>query len=202
VSAPAERGTGSLAEAAAGLEEELAGLEAVAREASRSPLTSRKALDRSAARLADLADADARLTPRLEALTAAFARVAARQVALAEAVRARATEIEARRAALAELLERHDALGRGAAEVNAVARGLQARLSEAGGAPALIDLVPMVERLEALVTGARALSEAARESGFADLATEVQALEQQLLAARNRIKLAGEQLRDGAEARG
>jgi DNA repair exonuclease SbcCD ATPase subunit len=202
VSAPAEREAGSLAEAAAALEEELAGLEAVAREASRSPLTSRKALDRSAARLADLADADARLSPRLEALTAAFARVAARQGALAEAVRARAAEIEDRRAALAALLERHDALGRGAAEVNAVARGLQARLAGEGGAPAVIDLVPMVERLEALVDGARSLSEAAQESGFADVASEVHALEQQLLAARNQIKLAGERMRDAAEARG
>ncbi|BDG05442.1 hypothetical protein [Anaeromyxobacter oryzae] len=191
---------GSLAAAAAALEAELSALEALAREAARPSLTSRRAVEQSSARLGALASAEERLAPRLQALTAAFARIGARQQALADAVTARAAEIRDRRATLAALLERYDGLGRGAAEVNALARDAQAALGREDGPPAVLDLVPIADRVAALLDGARALSEASQASGFADLASEAHALEQQLLSMKNRLALVGERARAGLGA--
>jgi chromosome segregation ATPase len=200
VSAPKRPPDDSLASAAAALEAELTALEGLAREAARPPLTSRKALEQSAARLGELATAEERLAPLAHALTAAFGRIAERQRALGASVTARASEITTRRAALATLLERYEGLGRGAADLNVLAREAQTRLADDAAAPSVLDLAAISERVTALVDGAHDLAEAARESQFADLASDAHALEQQLLAMRNRLKLASERGRQGARS--
>lgn len=179
---------GTLAAAALALEEEIGRLEAVVREAARPALTSGRAVEQCAARLGEIAGADERLQPFLDGLTAALGALADRQRALGAAVGARAAEIVERRAALATLLERHEALRRGAAEANGVAGQLAESLGRSG---AFVDLVPLAERVGALLEDARALSAAAIERGFVDVERDAHALAQMLLAMKNKLQLLG-----------
>lgn len=192
------RAAGAVSAAALALEQELARIEGAIREASRAPLTSRRALEQAASRLGELAGVEKRVGPLVEELARAMSAMVDRQRAASQAVAARAEEIAARRQALAVLLARHEDIGREAAALNACARDASSRLARDDGHAQVFDLSALAERLGHLALGARALGATARELGFRDVERDAQAMEQQLFAARNALVLAAERNGRGA----
>lgn len=179
-----------LVEAAELLDEELQRVGALSREAQRLPLVSRKNLERTGERLAELARADERIGPLLQRLLAAVSEIAARQQEDGARLEARAGELQRRRETYQRLLERYAALGAAAQELN---QGLQAlpRPRDAGGPHAVdADALERVRaEVSALVASAAAMSEAARAEDFEELARDADGLRQALLAARNKLNL-------------
>lgn len=179
-----------LVEAAEALDEELQRVGALSREAQRLPLDTRKNLERTGERLAELARVDERIGPLLQRLLAAVSEIAARQQEDGARLEARAGELQRRRETYQRLLERYAALGAAAQELN---QGLQAlpRPRDAGG-PHGVD-ADALERIRAevstLVASAAAMSEAARAEDFDELARDADGLRQALLAARNKLNL-------------
>jgi hypothetical protein len=94
---------------------------------------------------------------------------------------ARALELQARSAELQFLM---DALGHLGQETHRVAASFEGQTSADGLAAAAVEL-------DGLVTRARELAEQAGARGFDDVRRQVEALRQQLSAARNRLTLSG-----------
>ncbi len=185
------RDPGPLAEAALAVEEEVRRLDAVAREAQALPLTSRRNLRRTAEKLAELANAEERLRPRLETFAAAFAELGERQRGAIEALQARTVEVQRRREALAALLGRFGELGLRAREMNESVQRVAGRVRE-GVPPPEPELRSMGDAAASLAADAEGLCRAAADERFGDLAQEIDALRQQLLAVRHRLDLARE----------
>jgi hypothetical protein len=182
---------GDLVCAASALDAELRRFEALAREAEREPLRSRKSLDRAADRLGEVIEAEERLKPLLQALLAAMADVSERHRAQGDAVQAHAHALKERRELFAALVERYAEVGREASAVNAFALDVTRGAREAGAAeiePAAVEAVR--ERLAALAVRAESLWREATELEFEDLAREAESLRHQILAAVNKLSLA------------
>jgi hypothetical protein len=196
MSARGEGTPAALVEAAQALHEELDRLGTISREARRLPLTSRKNLERTAERLAELARADERIGPLVQRLLAAVSEVAARQQEDAARLQARAEELQRRRATYLALVERYGALGRAAQDLNHRLQTLP-RLSEAAGAGVdLAALESVRAEVTLLVTGANAMVEAATAEDFEELARDADAVRQALLAAKNKLTLLAERVAD------
>jgi hypothetical protein len=109
-------------------------------------------------------------------------------------VRDRADLIRQRSEALTELMQRWEALGQEAAEVTRVAQQAVAADDDSNGderprEPASA-LAQVDERLGSLAESAQGLAHAARQVAFEDLARQADGLRMQVLAARNKLRLA------------
>jgi methyl-accepting chemotaxis protein len=181
-----EAAAGALVQAAGALEEQLRQLEALAAEAQRLPLTSRKNVEKTTAKLQELGGFEERLGTRLRAVVEAVAALGEHQRAVLEALAARADELQRRRADLGTLLEEYQALGARAQELSAAAKEVAA-LPEASGARAALADVRV--RVEELVGAAERVTRNADEQQFDDVSREADSLRQTLLAIRNRLGL-------------
>lgn len=182
-----------LAVAAEALETELRRFEELADAFGRERLDSEKSLRRAAQSLLALQEAETRLAEQLGALVAAIGTARERQEASAIAVQGRAELVRQRSEALQELMARWEALGREAGEVTRLAQEAQTsretngdeQIDEHGAAFEQVDT-----RLTALAGSAESLSSAAAAVDFDDLARLAEGLRQQVLAARNKLRLA------------
>jgi hypothetical protein len=186
--------------AAEALEAELKRYEGLAEGLGRTPLSSQKALERSAATLKEVADCDDRLGVRARELVEAITAARERQQQQAQAVHARATELSERVEIWKELMLRYEGLSQQAAGVNALiqsslAPAVQSRKASPEGGPpelgeaAIAGLEEAHARLGQIAEAAEALAEGAQTKGFPDVMREADAIRQQLLAARNKLGL-------------
>lgn len=180
---------GVLVEAAGALEEELRRLEALATEARRLPLTSRKNVEKTAAKLAELGGTDERLGARLRAVVEAVTALGEQQRELLEALSARAQELQERRAALSVLLDEYQALGVRAQELSAAAKEISAAPEARERSGALAALAEVRGRVEELAAAAERVASDADAQRFEDVSRDADGLRQALLAIRNRLGL-------------
>ena len=189
----AKREPVGLATVAEGLEADLVRFEELAEALVHERLDSEKNLRRAAQVLFALHEVEVRLAEHLAALLKAVGLARERQESRAGAVRERAELIQQRSEALSGLMQRWEALGREAAEVTDLAQGATApgdasngeERRDVGSAFERVD-----ERLGTLAESAHALVEAARQVDFDDLARQAEGLRAQVLAARNKLRLA------------
>lgn len=179
-----------LTRAALAMEEELQRFEELCLAAAKTPLRSRKSLERAAKQLEAVAESDDRLTVQVQALLAAIQAAKARKDDVAAKVSAAALVLQERTARYQQLMTDFAGLGHLAAELGASAPDAS-RLAEASVAGSLYD------RLGDLAAKAESLRSQAASDDFDDVASDADSLRQQLLATRNRLKLALE--RDGTK---
>jgi hypothetical protein len=161
-------------------------------------LDSQRNLERAAEALKQVAGCEEELQAHAQALMGALGAARDAQQAQAEAVRVRALEIQARGEELAKLMRGFEAIGKDAAALNASAQQLAARKRTPDemvkDGELLAGLDELQERMTAVLVAGEKLSADARAADFEDLARKVEALRQQILAARNRIGLLKEAL--------
>jgi len=182
-----------LATAAEALEAELSRFEDLVDALARERLESEKNLRRAAQNLVAIRDVDARLAERLGALVTAIGAARERQETSANVVRERAELIQQRSEALTALMQRWEALGQEAAEVTRIAQEAVSGEQESNGdeqAKPEATFARMDERLGNLAESAQGLATAAQEVAFEDLARQADGLRMQVLAARNKLRLA------------
>ncbi len=161
-------------------------------------LDSQKALERAAETLKEIADCEEEMQAQARALMAALGAARDQQEKQAALAAQRAEEVRQRTTVYGELLQRFQALGAEAAELNAMGQGLSARKRE--GAPATnaemardpglaSGLRELSQRMSEVAEHAQGLLTAAREADFEDVARQAESLRQQLLAARNKVLL-------------
>jgi len=204
---PAKRSTppSPLIAAAEAFDEALARFASLTEALRKGPLESSRGLDRAAEMLREVATCEEELQARAQLLVAALGSSREAQQAQAELVRAQALEIQVRSQTYAELLGRFEGLGKDAVELNALAQAVAARQRSAAQSMAGDDLRSLVAELDVLQTrmtavaaGGEGLATDARGARFEELARQFESLRQQLLAARNKIGLLREALRQAA----
>lgn len=185
---------GPLVQAAEALEEELQRLGSVAREAQRLPLDSQRNLERTREKLAELGAVDERLRPLVAALMGAVKQLVDDQQAQAVALGARTEEVRKRAEAFQALMLRYAELGKSFHELNelvqAFAGGGKATPATPSAEPPSLGTVQ--ESIARLVDASTEVAQAARTDGFEDVARQADSLRQQLLSARNKLKLVAE----------
>lgn len=161
-------------------------------------LDSHRNLERAAESLKEVAACEEELQVHAQALTTALAGARDAQQAQAEAVRVRALEIQARGEELTRLMRGFEAIGKDAAGLNASAQALAARKRTPDemvkDGELLAGLDELQERMTAVLGAGETLAAEARAADFEDLSRKVDALRQQIQAARNKIGLLKEAL--------
>jgi hypothetical protein len=184
---------GTLTAAAEALERELQRYESLVRDLARERLDSEKTLRRAGQVLGSVHECEVRLHAHLAALGEAIGQARARQEASAGTVAERTADIAQRTDALTGLLDRWKALGEEAAEVSRLVHRASAA-GDANGDGASGELAEACEevdqRLSQLADDADALSRSAEAAAFSDLAKQAEGLRQQVLASRNKVRLA------------
>ena len=166
----------TLGAAAAALEAELRRFDQIAELLARLKLDSEKNLDRAMRAAQDAAQTEERVSAAVVELVAAVARARERQEGQATAVAERAREVGARRLELQAIVARFAELGSEASAINAL-------LKEGGG------LDEAAERMEKIAGTAKGLRDDAEGRGFPEPARQAESLRQQMLSARNKLKL-------------
>ena len=182
--------------AAAGLDEELRRFERLTEKLRTAPFASQKNLERAAEMLRELSDSDQELGRRVASMVQAIAAVRERQQKQAELVQTRALELRERTGMYQQLMEGYGAIGTSAAQLNDL-------LSKViGDDAAQLQHTPELEHgLRELMYGmaqvamaAQSLAERATRMDFADVERLADGLRQQVLAARNKVKVLAAQL--------
>jgi hypothetical protein len=190
----AKKPPGPLVDAAHALEEELHRLTAVAREAQRLPLDSQRNLERTQEKLAELGGVDERLRPLVAALLSAVKQLVDDQQAQATSLAARTEEVRRRAEVFQGLMARYAELGKAFQELNALMHAFALGGRAAEGAPPAEP--PSLEAVQSsiaqLIERASEVTLAARTDGFEDVSRQVDSLRQQLVSARNKLKLIAE----------
>lgn len=172
----------ALVEAAERLEGSLAGYQRTVHELLRLSLDSRRGVERAADVLAQIAQLDQELAGQVTGLVGIIGTLRDRQQADADAVEKRAVEIAGRKALLDALLQRLVVLADGVKQVAALFETVR----QAGGGEGLGDAI---ESIDTLAGASQSFATDAQASGFPDLAAEGQALRQQLLYVKNKVRL-------------
>jgi chromosome segregation ATPase len=192
---------GSLAAAAAALEADLERLDNLAANIRKMPLNSRKNVERAARALQEAAGYEEVLGGRLHGLVAALNAASERQRASLEIIAARGRDIGERNAVFGELFGRFTALGEEARQLTAVAQEIVAVVpgeEEAERSERVKGrLQELIERMGHVAAGAAELARDAEARDMSDLAREVDALKQQVAAARNKLGLLRQKIEAG-----
>jgi hypothetical protein len=166
----------TLGAAAAALDAELRRFEQNAELLARFKLDSEKNLDRATRAVQDAAQSEEKVAAAVRDLVAAVARARERQEGQAKAVAERAREVGARREGLQGIIVRFAELGTEASAISAL-------LKEGG------NLGEAAERMEKIAESAKALRDEAEQRDFGEAARQGESLRQQMLSARNKLKL-------------
>jgi chromosome segregation ATPase len=164
--------------AAEALEDEIARLETLSKSARKIRLTSGKNIARAAAELNETLALPERLAERLQGVAKALARMQERQQAALEPLTAFAVEVQQRTQLLGEQMQRFDALGKAAGEINA-------ELAASQGDRAVIARAQA--RLLEISHAAREVFEAARAADFPEIAREADVFRQRMAALYDRL---------------
>jgi hypothetical protein len=198
---PANGDRSPLVETVVRLEEELRQYEALTAEIGRSAIISEKTLARAVKAVVEAAACRERLVGCVAALSEAMNDVRQRQEASLARMAEAAREVSQRAEAFQALLARYAALGEVAEALNVRASEIAAR--RAGGA-ASSDVYDAIGELVAgmghAVVEAEAVSVAAKEADFEQIARDADALRQQMASARNRLSLAQRTLAEQASS--
>jgi hypothetical protein len=124
----------------------------------------------------DAAQSEEKVAAAVRDLVAAVARARERQEGQAKAVAERAREVAARREELQTIVGRF-------AELGAEASAISVLLKEGG------NLGEAAERMEKIAESAKALRDEAEQRDFGEAARQAESLRQQMLSARNKLKL-------------
>jgi hypothetical protein len=190
-----------LVEAAEAFDGSLRRFAALAESMRRTSLDSSHGLGRAADALKEVVACEEDLQAQARILIAALAAAREAQEGQSELVRNRALEIQARSGEYAAILGRFEAIGTEAAELNTATQQLASQrkiadqtLRESDISALLADLGEIEDRMTGVIDSSEGLAKDARGANFDDLHRRTDALRQQLLAARNRIKLLKETL--------
>jgi chromosome segregation ATPase len=174
----APRSIAEIVGAAEALEDEIARLEVLSKSARKIRLTSGKSISRAAAELNETLALPERLAQRLNDVAQALARMQERQQAALEPLTAFAVEVQQRTQLLGEQMQRFDALGVAAGEINA-------ELTASRGDRAVVERARA--KLLELSDAARGVFEAARAADFPEIAREADVLKQRMSALHDRL---------------
>lgn len=178
----AQREKSDLIEAAKELDEELERLETQTGSLSGAPLKSRKHIERAAKALEELADADDRVNERVQRLVAAVQRARARREAQVKLINDVAVRLQERTELWRKLMERF-------AELGSEAAGLTTSAQKIADNPTEESAETLATQMEDLAGRAGALAEDAAKVEFDDVAQQSDSVRQQLLSARNKLRL-------------
>ena len=163
----------------------------VAREALRLRLDSQRNLERTGEQLAELGTIDEKLGPFVKELLDAVKELVDAQQAQAEALAMRAEEVRRRREVFRQLMGRYAELGRASGDLNALVQAF-AGARRGDGTPPDADppsLEVVQQTMTELIDRAGAVSQAAEQEEFEDIARQADSLRQQLLSGRNKLNL-------------
>ncbi len=184
----------TLSAAAEALELELERYDELVVGLERERLDSEKSLRRAAQMLTALADGETRLGEQLTTLVGAITTARERQQAHAQTVQTCAEHVRQRSEVLTALLQRFQALGDDAAAVTRLVQSTsnERRNPNGGtrGAESGMAFDEVDERLTRLADEAESLAQSAHAEHFAELARQGEGLRAQVLAARNKLRLA------------
>lgn len=166
----------TLGQAAAALDAELRRFDQIAELLSRLKLDSEKNLDRAARAVQEAAQSEEKVVAAVRDLVAAVARARERQEGQARSVAERAREVGTRRQELQTIVGSFAELGVEASAINLI-------LKEGG------NLGEAAERMEKIAGSAKTLRDDAENRDFAEAARQAESLRQQMLSARNKLKL-------------
>jgi DNA repair exonuclease SbcCD ATPase subunit len=172
----------SLGAAAAALEAELRRFEQLADLVLRLQLNTEKNLDKAAKAAQEAAQAQERVADAVKELVAAVGRAREKQDAQTEALAKRMVEVQGRRAELSEVLARFESLGSEAGQINELLKDQR-------------DLGAAEERMGGVAEVAEKLRDDAAGRGFSEAARQADSLRQQMLSARNKLRLMKEKLK-------
>jgi len=164
--------------AAQALEDEIARLETLSKSARKIRLHSGKTIARAAAELNETLALPERLALRLQDVAKALARMQERQQAALEPLTAFAVEVQRRTQLLGEQMQRFDALGKAAGEINAALAASQGDRAVIARAEA---------RLLEISDAAREVFESARAADFPEIAREADVFKQRMAALHSRL---------------
>ncbi len=181
------RESGALLEAAKTLDEELERHARLVRGLLKTPLDSEKGIARAAELVRESADAQTNIGGLVQALLAAIKAAHERNVAAVEEANAFVARIDARGGELEALLARFTELGREAREINDLTMTLRSEGAAAADKEEV--LAQVLARMAVARDEARALSGAAREKDFPDVARQADAMSQQLGSLHNKLSL-------------
>jgi chromosome segregation ATPase len=186
-----KKANGPLTIAASALEGEIKRFEDLVAELGRLGVNSEKSLGRARQLLEEVAGYEERLGAHLRELSLAMQRSQERQeVAMKQALE-NAERIRLRHETRSQLLERVNALGERARDINEPMAALTAEAGEPANAQVVLNSVKEVSvRIDQVIEEAAALAAAAREADWVDIGRDADVLKQQLQAARNKLQLA------------
>lgn len=186
-----KKAEGPLTLAAAALEAELSSFEDIVTELGRLHVNSDKTLQRARQALESCSTFETRLADKLKGFAEAMQSMQAKQQQCMLDALEHAKRIQERNDARNALLERVTALGLRAREINAPMADLVDEGTGEGEASKILAKIQDVgDRLESVIVEAAAVTTAARESDWADIARDADALKQQLQSARNKVLVA------------
>ena len=186
-----------LVEAAEALETEVGKFEEVSERVRTAEFNSQKNLERAAGWFKEVTEIDDRMGQRVRELIAAITEIRERQQKQAELVAARANELQSRTEIFQKLIHAYAALGQEAASLNLLVQEVY-KLRQSGTAEGEAETAAKLGQItsgaEKLAGEAEKVATDASESGFGDIARQVEALRQQLLSARNKLNLLNEKV--------
>jgi DNA repair exonuclease SbcCD ATPase subunit len=139
-------------------------------------------LDRASKAAQEAAQAQERVAAAVRELVAAVGRAREKQDAQTEALAQRMTEVQARRGELSDVLARFESLGTEAARINDLLKEHR-------------DLGAAEERMGGVAELAGQLRDDATTRGFSEAARQADSLRQQMLSARNKLRLMKDKLK-------
>ncbi|MFZ5897114.1 MAG: hypothetical protein ACOY0T_39010 [Myxococcota bacterium] len=175
-----------LSKAATALEDELARFEDLLQEL-KQPVNSDKALQRARHRLEECSACEEKLAEHLRAFAEAMQAMQARQQECMQILAERAQGVATRLTERNALIVRINQLGQQARAVSEPIVALQEPDWNSPSPELLSSVAEMSTRLEAVISEAAAVVASAKESDWADVARDADALKQQLSAMRSKL---------------
>ncbi len=185
--------------AALALDEELERFRKLADAACRAKLDARKDVERALRAVQAATESQEELNTRMRRFIEALQATRADNDRAAAELQRRRVELEARCAAMNELLGRFAKLGDAATEISAAARAITERArSDGPDVDAAAELTDIDARMAKVGDEARELAREAGDAGMSDLAVDIDAVRQQIAAARHRASILRGKLLQGA----
>jgi chromosome segregation ATPase len=161
----------------------------------RTPLESRKQLERASKAVAEATESHARIAQRMGELAATLQDVRDRNEQCVQELNQHKRALGERMNEVGALLTRVQALGEAANAISQAVQALGEEAKEEGtSAQVLGELSVLMDRMDGIVAEAQSLAATAREARMGELAGEIESLRQQIVAARNKMNLMRERL--------
>jgi hypothetical protein len=175
------------------LDRALARYESLVAEAQRTPLESKKSIERAAKVTREAAQTGEEMGALVSALARAIQSMSARQETQSKALLERGREIQTRAGQLEGFATRFAEL---AAETTSINEGVQdfARASEGGDDAKMKFLKALRDRMTPVIEASRELAKGAQAASFLEIVKQADALSQTLASAKNKVELTAKRL--------